>query len=422
MTILNWVAIVVIIATIAALIKRWETRLVLFTAGLVLCIVAGNPMQALNSFAASMTKGGLIMAICAAMGFAFAMKYTKCDLHLVSLLAAPIKGLGIFLVPVCTALTMLINIAIPSAAGCSAAVGSTLIPVMLRAGISPAGSAAAVMMGTYGAVVSPGSAHNVYVANLAHMEIMDFIAMHTPYSCLIYVIGIVGVLAMCLVLGDKGEATENIETGDTKKVEQIEKPNILFAFMPIFPVLLLILGNSVLPVIKMGVAQAMVTGAIVTVLVTRCNPQEFTKSFFQGLGHGYANIMGIIIAAGVFVAGMKECGLIATFIDVLRDSNDIARWGGALGPWILGVITGSGDAATFAFNEAVTPHAADFGMQIDRLGALAMFAGALGRTSSPIAGAMMVVCGIAMANPIEVAKRTAIPCFISVIVLALVLV
>lgn len=422
MTILNWIAVVVIIATIAALIKRWETRLVLFTAGLVLCCAAGNPMQALNSFAAQMTKGGLIMAICASMGFAFAMKYTKCDLHLVSLLSAPIKGLGIFLVPICTALTMVINVAIPSASGVAAAVGSTLIPVMLRAGISPAASAAAVMMGTYGGVVSPGSAHNVYVANLAHMEIMDFIAMHTPYSCMLYGIGIVGLLIMCIIFGDKGEATENIETGDTKKVEHIEKPNALYAFMPLFPVVLLILGNSVLPVIKMGVAQAMVLGAVVTVLVTRCDPQEFTKAFFKGLGHGYANIMGIIIAAGVFVAGMKECGLIATFIDILRDSNDIARWGGALGPWALGIITGSGDAATFAFNEAVTPHAADFGMQVDRLGALAFLTGAMGRTSSPIAGAMMVVCGIAMANPLEVAKRTAIPCFIGVIALALILV
>ena len=84
------------------------------------------------------------------MGFAYIAKYTMSDRSLVHYLAAPIRGLGVFLIPVCTALTFLINIAIPSAAGCSAAVGSTLIPVMLRAGIKPAMAAAAVMGGTIG--------------------------------------------------------------------------------------------------------------------------------------------------------------------------------------------------------------------------------------------------------------------------------
>ncbi len=422
MTLLNWVAVVIVILTIAALIKRYETRLVLFTAGLVLCCVSMQPMTAFNAFAKSMTNGGLIMAICASMGFAYVSSYTKCDQHLVHLLSKPIRGLGIFLVPICTAVTMIINIAIPSASGCAAAVGSTLIPVMLRAGISPAAAAASVMMGTYGGVLSPGSAHNVYIAKISNMEIMDFIALHTPYSLVLYAIGIVGILVMCIIFKDKGAATDDIQVNVDHKQEEIERPNIIYAMVPLLPIVILVLGNSVLPVIKMGVAQAMVLGAVLCLLITRANPQEFSKTFFGGLGKGYGNILGIIIAAGVFAAGLRAAGLIDTFIALLREANDIARWGGSLGPWFLGTITGSGDAATFAFNEAVTPHAASFGMDIPHLGALAFLSGALGRTSSPIAGAMMVVAGIAMANPVEVAKRTIVPCFIGVIVLALIIV
>ena len=422
MTLLNWVAVVVVILTIAALIKRYETRLVLFTAGLVLCCVSLQPMTAFNAFAKSMTNGGLIMAICASMGFAYVSSYTKCDQHLVHLLSKPIRGLGIFLVPICTAVTMIINIAIPSASGCAAAVGSTLIPVMLRAGISPAAAAASVMMGTYGGVLSPGSAHNVYIAKISNMEIMDFIALHTPFSLVLYAIGIVGILVMCIIFKDKGEATDNIQVNVDSKQEEIEHPNVIYAMVPLLPIVILVLGNSVLPVIKMGVAQAMVLGAILCLLITRANPQQFSKTFFNGLGKGYGNILGIIIAAGVFAAGLRAAGLIDTFIALLREANDIARWGGSIGPWFLGTITGSGDAATFAFNEAVTPHAASFGMDIPHLGALAFLSGALGRTSSPIAGAMMVVAGIAMANPVEVAKRTIVPCFIGVIVLALIIV
>lgn len=422
MTLLNWVAVVVVILTIAALIKRYETRLVLFTAGLVLCCVSMQPMTAFNAFAKSMTNGGLIMAICASMGFAYVSSYTKCDQHLVHLLSKPIRGLGIFLVPICTAVTMIINIAIPSASGCAAAVGSTLIPVMLRAGISPAAAAASVMMGTYGGVLSPGSAHNVYIAKISNMEIMDFIALHTPFSLVLYAIGIVGILVMCIIFKDKGAATDDIQVNVDHKQEEIERPNIIYAMVPLLPIVILVLGNSVLPVIKMGVAQAMVLGAVLCLLITRANPQEFSKTFFGGLGKGYGNILGIIIAAGVFAAGLRAAGLIDTFIALLREANDIARWGGSLGPWFLGTITGSGDAATFAFNEAVTPHAASFGMDIPHLGALAFLSGALGRTSSPIAGAMMVVAGIAMANPVEVAKRTIVPCFIGVIVLAFIIV
>lgn len=84
---------------IYCLIKRYETRLVLFTAGLFLCCISMKPMAALDQFAKSMTNASLIMAICGAMGFAYVVTHTSCDRHLVSLLAAPLKRLGILLIP-----------------------------------------------------------------------------------------------------------------------------------------------------------------------------------------------------------------------------------------------------------------------------------------------------------------------------------
>ena len=419
MSLLEWLAIAVTILTVYALIKRLETRLVLFTAGFVLCLVSMDPLSALNSFAKSMTNNSLVMAICSSMGFAFIANYTQCDRSLVHYLAAPIRGLGVFLIPICTAVTFFINIAIPSAAGCAAAVGSTLIPVMLRAGIKPAAAAAAVMGGTIGSYLSPGTSHNPFVAEMAGIDVMDFIAFHAMWSILCGVILVVGLLVVCMFLGDhKGEKVDV----EAQKNDNF-KPNPIKAIMPLVPITILVVGNVWLPVIKMGVAQAMVLGAVITLLVgfafDRTNPQEFSKQFFNGMGKGYADVMGIIIAAGVFAAGLRATGLIDTFVDVLKHSNDIARWGGSLGPWIMGTITGSGDAATMAFNEAVTPHAPEFGMEIKALGALAFLTGALGRTMSPIAGAMVVVAGIAMANPMDVVKRTALPCTVAVFVLAL---
>ena len=422
MTLTAWIALAVIIVTVWALIKRYETRLVLIGAGLLLCCISLDPMAALNQFAKSMTNNSLVMAICSSMGFAFAASYTKCDRSLVHYLAAPVRGLGIFLIPVCTVITFFVNIAIPSAAGCAAAVGSTLIPVMLRAGIKPAAAAAAVLAGTIGSYLSPGTSHNPYVAKMANMEVMDFIGFHSTYSLMCGAILVVGVLLVCLVLRDnKGDA--NAQVGESKLQKQDDfSPSVLKALVMLVPIAILVCGNLWVPAIKMGVAQAMVIGAICALAVGRCNPQEFSKQFFNGMGKGYADVMGIIIAAGVFAAGLRAAGLIDVCVDALKNANDYSRWGGALWPWIMGVITGSGDAATLAFNEAVTPHAEAFGMSIPGLGALAFLTGALGRTMSPLAGVTILVSGIAMVSPIEVIKRTALPCFVAVICCALLMV
>ncbi len=134
MTWTMWVALVVTIGAVVALIKRYETRLVLITAGLLMAVISWEPMIAFKQFDKSMTNGSLIIAICSAMGFAAVVSLTKCDVHLVALLTKPLKKLGILLLPACMVVVSLISIAIPSTSGLVAAVGPTVIPLMVRAG------------------------------------------------------------------------------------------------------------------------------------------------------------------------------------------------------------------------------------------------------------------------------------------------
>ena len=136
------------------------------------------------------------------------------------------------------------------------------------------------------------------------------------------------------------------------------------------------------------------------------NPQEIIKKFFDGMGRGYGSILGLIIAAGVFAAGLKSCGLISLFIDYLKNSSDVAKLGASFGPYLLGIITGSGNAAAFAFNESVTPHALEFGMKIEDLGFIACVSATLGRVSSPLAAGVILIAGIAGASPLDVVKRS----------------
>ena len=401
-----WAAVIVVIGAVYGLIRRWETRLVLLASGLLMSVISMQPMMAFKQFDKSMTNGSLIIAICSAMGFAAVVSITKCDVHLVRLLTKPLKKLGLFLLPACMAVTSIIATAIPSMAGLCASVAPTMIPILVRAGFRPALAAAAVGSCMLPAYFNPGVSHNPFIAKLAGIEVIDFIGAHGVMTLALGVASIVLITVMCLVYGDyKKEGFGEFKPEAASELP--ENPNILYALAPLVPVVLLVVFSLWIPQVKISVATAMLVGMIYAMAVTRSDPQSVTKKFFDGMGKGYASIMGIIIAAGVFAAGLRACGVIDLFVDFLKHSNEIAKIGGSVGPFILGVLTGSGDAAAFAFNEAVTPHAPAFGLTIDGLGYLAMISAGLGRMASPLAGGIIVLAGIAMVNPIEIVKRTA---------------
>ena len=407
MSLTIWFALAVVVGTVWALIKRYETRLVLIAAGLLMALVSLDPMTAFKQFDASMTKSSLIIAICSAMGFAAAVSLTKCDVHLVALLTRPLRRLGVLLLPACMAVTGLCAVAIPSTAGLCAAVGPSMIPILIRAGFHPAISAAAIVCATTPALFNPGVAHNVFVAKLAEMEIMELIGMFGMpifgFSAAI----IVGLTLVCFVYRDYKKPAQTAVGDEPKMAENLPaKVNVLYALAPLVPVAIL-LYVSLFTTLKISVATAMILGTIYALVVTRSNPAEVTKKFFDGMGRGYANILGIIIAAGVFAAGLKAAGVIDLLVAALTSANELARIGGAFGPYLMGVLTGSGDAAAVAFNEAVTPHAAQFGTTIPSLGYLAVIAGSFGRLSSPLCGGLILVAGIAAVEPLEIVKRSA---------------
>lgn len=398
MTWLIWLALAVIVFTVWALVKRLETRLVLIIAGLVLCFAAGEPMKAFQAFVKGMTNVTLVPAICAAMGFAAAVTAAKCDEHLVALM---------------------------SAAGTAATAGATFIPLLIRAGIRPAAAAAAVGGGTMcGLLLNPGCAHDIYVAEMAKMDLMAFIGWALPY-----IVGLVvaatlvnSALAVFHWRDHKAgaeAAAAGIESADAAPAVKV---NILKAFAPLVPLVILIAAAVWFPKAGVDVVVAMICGIAYIALVTLMNPGELSKAFFKGMGTGYAQVIGLIVAAGVFSTGLQASGAVAAFIDALKHSNELARWGAAIGPFLMALGTGSGEAAIWAFNQAVTPSAASFGMEPHSLGLLAILAGQFGRTASPLAGAIIIVAGMAAADPMSVAKRLVPGMVVAVILSALIVV
>ena len=413
-----WIGALIVVLTFAAIIKKIETRLCLLVGGFTMAIIAGKTMVAGKAFVAAMTNP-LVVTICSIMGFAYCMKATKCDEHMVKSLTGGLKKFPILLIPGAVVVTWIINIPLTSAAGCSAAVGSILIPALIGSGVRPEMAAATVFAGTWGSVISPGNSHNVFVSEMAtkaklpNSSVMDIIATHFHASVIALIIVVIGITAVSFLLKENKGYVADVKAEDDADF----KVNPLSAIMPILPLVFLILASKQigwLPADFGNIPLVMLLGTAIATVVTRVNPQSIIKSFWTGIGEAYGSVMGLIICASVFVAGMTAIGLTGELINFMKTSQSIAKIAGAFGSYAIAIVAGSGDAATLAFNGAITPHAAEFGLGMAQLGSISNVAGALGRSCSPVAAGAIVCAGIAGVSPMEISKRNIIPMFLAV--------
>lgn len=404
------VGIAFVALAVFLLIKRHNTKLVLMGTGIAMTFFALAPLAGFDAFKHQMVHKGLIWSICSVMGFSLVMRLTECDKHLVNALAKFLVKVRPLLIPGVVVCTFLVNISLTSASGVTAAVGAIFIPLLISMGVHPAVAAGAVIFGNWGSMISPGLSHQPIIAELSGLTVIEVIKTH-------YLTDIVTMLVAGLVLTIiaviRKEHKGYVDTTGEFAMDLNFKVNYLFAILPLIPVVMLISFSfpevrAALPWAKdISIPHAMMMGAIVCVVFTRTNPAKATDKFFDGLGKAYGDILGIIMAAAVFVAGMKSLGLIEAFIEMLKSSGHFAGVAATYGPFLLGLISGTGDAAALAFNQSVTGHAEEFGYGIANMGALAALAGALGRAASPIAGATIIAASIAKVDPIEIAKRTA---------------
>ncbi|MEE1361908.1 MAG: C4-dicarboxylate transporter DcuC [Selenomonadaceae bacterium] len=414
--------ILIVVITFALIIKKYESRMVLFVAGVAMCLIGGLPNDIMKAFTKAMTHNSLVPAICTVMGFSYVMKLTGCDQHLVHSISGLLKKGKVILVPLSFLLTWWIGLALPSASGLSAAVGAILIPTLIAAGVHPAMAAATVLAGTWGTAISPGNAHNPFVADLAGTDMMTVIIYETPASIIASLVCAAVLTAYAVVFKEGANEERRIayekEMADKMSAGENFNVNYLKAVVPVIPLVLLILSSKQVGILpEMSVALSMVLGVVIALVITWSNAQKVCVQFFDGMGSAYGNVIGLIICATVFTSGLAAMGLISTLIELMDGSQSLAALSGTFGPFIIALISGSGDAASFAFNGAVTPYAEQFGMTIMGLGSLAQIAGAIGRAVSPVAGAAIICAGLAKVSPMEVSKRNFLPCVAAAIVL-----
>lgn len=414
-----WIGLTIVVVTFYLIYKNYEARLVLALSGLVMAFIGqvvvgtnGGVSAAVDAFVKQLVNGGLVPTIVTVMGFGYVMTFTKCSDHLVNLLVKPLARVPVIVIPGAVIITWLLNIVLPSAAGIAAA---------------------AVFIGTWGSVVSPGLMFNPQIADIAfkakEIPAPDamIVIMQEALPCAIgALVAAICLTIICIVLKEGVGSTEIVkELPEGEEIQKDFKVNPIKAIIPIIPLALLVLASKqvgVLPTKAFSVPVCMLIGTAIGLIVALVNKQKIgdaSKKFCRGAGDGFCDVVILIAAAAMFASGMKAIGLTGALVDAMKGSQSVAMFAAAAGPFVMAAISGSGNAAALAFNQAITPNAADFGLTIVQLGAVAQIAAGLGRSMSPVAGGVIILAGIAGVNPMEVVKRTAIPAIVALIVVTL---
>lgn len=429
-----WAGIAIVLGTFWLIYKNYEARLVLFLSGILMTAVGlafgssvGFP-QAIDAFVKQFVNAGLVPTYTTVMGFGYVMSFTKCSDHLVNALVRPLSKVPMLVIPGAVVITWFLNIVLPSAVGIAAAVGVLLIPALIALRVKPVMAAAAVFLGTWGSVASPGLMFNPQVADIAYKAgeiaapdaMIVIMAEFLPAFAGAIVAAV--LLAVLAVFMKEGVGSQQFSDEIKAKAAEAFKVNYLYALVPILPLFLLVIASKQvgwLPGKIFTVPCCMLIGTgvgLVIGLINKLNAGDISKKFCRGCGDAFCDVALLIAAAAVFASGMKSIGLTGALVDAMKGSQSIAMVSAVVGPWLMAIVCGSGNAAALAFNEVITPHAADFGMTVVQLGAVAQVAAGLGRTVSPVAGGIIVIASIAGVNPMDICKRTFIPVVAAVLV------
>lgn len=393
----------------------------LMLSGFIMACIGGNPSMALDGFAKGLCNMSLTPVICTIMGFSAILEYTGCSKHLVVVITRILRHCKFIAIPAAVILIFLLNTALVSASGLAAAVGAILIPALMRLGMAPAMAGAVILFGTWGSSISPANVFVIQVADIAGTNIMEILAKFA-LPCFLIAVVTAFLLYGIAVVRKEGPGSVALQTaggGTVSAAGQADEDadfrvNPLKAFLPVLPLVILVLASPVVAVLPdITITNAMLLGTVVCYAVTRPALKPFAKEFFKGMGAGFVNIVILIAAANMFIQGMNCIGLIKELIALMAGSAAIAKISAVFGPFLVAAVSGSGNAAVIAFNGAVTPYAPSFGLDTGMMGACVSSAGMIGRTMSPVAGVTIICAELAGVSPMELVKRTAIPCIVA---------
>ena len=454
-------AIIAVAVVVFMLIKKMDIKITLFLMGVALMFIAMlmgkgisgdftgtgapwlDPLKAIaDQFKSTLSSAGFIILILG--GYSAYMSAIGANDVTVSVLTKPIGHIKsvYILVPVVFLLGNLLSLVIPSASNLAIILLATLFPVMVKSGMSSL-TAAGIIATTATVMPTPLGSDNVAIAEelakttqFAGLTPTDYVFRYHA------IVSIPTLLVMALAhyfwqkhMDKKLGADRGGELEGVKDIEAIQGGPLfktVYAILPLLPILLLIVVfaiQSFAPDLKVSISVEVATlfsfvVALVCEIIRRRQVKaalDGTETFFKGMG-GAMPIVALLVAASVFVTGLKSIGL----IDALQNAMTGIQ-GGGMGfvlPLILVGLTalivllsGSGTALFFAMVPLMVPLAAAAGINVLAVSIPMGLAGNLLRAVSPVSAVVMIVAGSVKRSPIEVVKRTSLPMIAGVVLM-----
>jgi DcuC family C4-dicarboxylate transporter len=412
-------AVAVIAAAVFFMVRGYDVRLVLFAAGLALCSLALDPLKVFDRFRDSMVDMSYVTPICTAMAFSSVLAAAGCDREMVRLLMKPLRRVKWALIPGGCIVGFLTNSAITSQTGAAAAVGPILVPLLIAAGFPPAVAGACLVLGCSGG----GNLLNVAEPDFLAIKRNTNVAQETLLRQMAIpeiVAFVAAVVVFSIVFRQKKAEQPAPETAATPAAE--EPPiDLMKAMLPPLPIVLLM---ALMPKINaqpwlylakrypdgFPISHAMILCTILAFLINRKEVSAQARTFFDGMGKAYANIISLIITGRCFIVGIEAVGMIKTLIGVISGQGFWSKLATESFPWAMAVLSGSGIAPCVSFCDAVLPSIAKTDPAgATSLGVLAAVASQFGRTMSPVAAVVMFSSTLVKVSPIEIVKRTGPP-------------
>lgn len=437
--------LLIIAATVLAILRRVDVRLALLLAALALGVAAGDAPAIVRTFLSTFSDSKFVVPICSAMGFAYVLRHTGCDQHLIRLLVRPLRHVRPLLVPGAVVVGFLVNIPVISQTSTAVAVGTVLVPLMLAARVSPITTGAALLLGSSlgGELLNPGAPELNSVSNAlqkAGLAVSSADCVKHVLPLVLVQLGIATVLFWAWsAWADRTDGRDDFTSEEPVKEEPEFRVNLLKAAVPVLPLVLLFLTALprklfVVPetwLVAAGekpeiyntrlIGAAMLVGVVAALLTSPRSLPGVARAFFEGAGYAFTNIIAIIVAASCFGKGVELIGLAALLGGMIEQVPALLLPAAGALPLAFGWVSGSGMAATQSLFEKfyVEPSLA---LEIEplRVGAVVSIGAAAGRTMSPVAAVTLMCASMSNTDPLVLARRVAVPLLVGTVAVVLV--
>lgn len=454
-------AILAVAVVVFMLIKKMDIKISLFLIGIVLMYVALcmgksiafsdfessgvawlDPFKVVgDQFIDTLTSAGFIILILG--GYTAYMSKIGANEVTVSVLARPIAHIksAYILVPITFLLGNLLSLVIPSASNLSIILLATLFPVLRQAGMSTL-SAAAVIATSATIMPTPLGSDNVAIAaelaktpQFAGLTASDYVfRYHVLISIPTLIVMAIAHYVWQRFMDKRADAQmldEEAEIAEVKAIEGGKLFRFVYALLPLLPIVMLLVvfavngiaGTKINISVELASILSLVIAIICQLIRTRNGRETLdgTEAFFKGMG-GAMPIVALLVAASVFVVGLKSIGLIDSLQDAMTGMQGSGM--GFVLPLILVALTalivllsGSGTALFFAIVPLMVPLAAAAGINVLAISLPMGLAGNLLRAVSPVSAVVMIVAGSVKKNPFEIVRRTSVPMIVGVVVM-----